>query len=222
MPAAMHASNSHMGPRVERTPTRQEHPMNRTIPTVPLLVLAALLAGTACGGASSSERSSTASAPHEFVSGPHVPTGTAVHVRLMQPLDLSSSTEGASIAATLEDDLRTPEGTILVRSGAALRGHVAWSARTGRVLLRNAQVDSPVGPIDIHAALVGAGQPDATTPAASFHNAAPDAPRTTSPLARQAGPTQNETPRGRLPSDTLLTLQLTRPLLAPGSRVLAQ
>lgn len=174
----------------------------------------------ACASGSASTRANASESAHEFIQGPHIASGTAVHVRLTQALDLASSTEGGSFEAALEEDLRTEQGAVLVRSGAMIRGRVAWSARSGRVTLRSAQVESPVGPIEIHAALLQAGQPGTSDANPALHPTAGDAIRTSTPLARQGGPESADPFRGRLACDTTLTLQLTRPLLAPGAHVL--
>jgi hypothetical protein len=101
-----------------------------------------------------------------------------------------------------------------------IHGRVAWSARSGRVTLRSARVDSPVGAIEIHAALLEAGQPVGNDATPTLHPTSGDVARTTTPLARQGGAIGVDSLRGRLACDTTLTLQLTRPLLAPGSHVL--
>ena len=192
--------------------------MNRHAASV-LLVAGMFVA--ACGAAHSTDETASAASDH-LIQGPHIANGTSMQVRLTQALDLSSSSDRAVISAVLENDLRTPNGDILVRSGAALHGHIAWSARTGRISLRDAQIESPVGPLDIHAALIGAGQPDTTAAPTAFRGAPNDLPRGSAPLARQAGNAAPDSLRGLIACDAAITLQLTRPLLAPGASVLSQ
>lgn len=185
-----------------------------------LATLAALPLGACASTSSQQERAGSPSrASHEFVQGPHVATGTSVRVRLSRPLDLSSSTEGGEFDGVVQDDLRTEQGLVLVRSGAAVHGRVAWSSRNGRVALRAAQVESPVGALEMHATLVGIGQPADATAGSTIRTGAPDQSRASVPLARRPGEAAPDAFRGRIASDTDLTLQLTRPILAPNAHV---
>ncbi len=200
--------------------------MLRLVPRLPMLALAALTLVTtgacASGGSINGARTSASAEQQQVIQGPHVPSGTTVHVRLTQPLDLASSAEGATLEAIVADDLLTPRGDVLVRSGSTLRGRVAWSARTGRITIRDASISSPVGPLAVRAQLIDTGQPEGSA-GSDLRIAAPDAPRTATPLAREAGGSNwADAPRGRIACDTMLSLRLTRAIIAPGASVVGQ
>jgi hypothetical protein len=59
------------------------------------------------------------------IDGPFVAAGTHVVVRLDEPIDTETSRAGQLFRASVEGDLRSPEGVLVVARGASLAGHVA-------------------------------------------------------------------------------------------------
>ena len=169
----------------------------------PLLV--ALLAS---GCAATPERRTAVRDP--VVQGPHVASHTRAIVELVAPLDLSSSASGAVLDGSFVDDLRSPSGDIVVRAGARVHGRVEWRTRTGRMVLREATADTPVGPLELHAALETNDSDDGVAPSAPSLSPGSAMAHAT-PGAQPAVPVR--------PIGARVTLTLTRPLMAPGAFV---
>jgi len=104
-----------------------------------IVALGVLLAPLACG--TQQEISSVGpQSPHLLpagaVVGPHVQAGTLFSVSLDQPIDTFYSAPGTRFTATVTAPLQAPDGQVIVRSGAKIRGAVESVGEADAPMLR--------------------------------------------------------------------------------------
>jgi hypothetical protein len=177
------------------------------------------------------------------VQGPYVPAGARFSVRMNDQIDTLHSTPGQPFTGTVEVALTSPDGQVVVPAGAAIRGHVAsiGSPSAPRVRLDFESVDTVNGPARIEARVKDASYqaylgPPVFVPAPvydysdawGFGYAGPGYPMGGYGIRPfGGGPYYGELyepvqPREiRITPNSRLELQLTRPLLPPGARVVS-
>lgn len=113
--------------------TEGEQQMTRTTLLGSVLVLAL----GACAPSVASVRPHTAvDIEPEQIHGPYVPKGTRFMVRLEDTLDTRRSRPGQGFQATVLTPLRTPDGKVVVPAGSTLVGTVVSTGRPDRPRLR--------------------------------------------------------------------------------------
>ena len=176
------------------------------------------------------------------VQGPYVPAGARFSVRLNNDIDTMRSATGQPFTGVVEVALTGPNGQVVVPAGAAIRGHLAstGSAISPSVRLDFESVDTVNGPAAIEARVKASNYqaylgPPMFVPAPSYGYssawgygyAGPGFPFGGYGVAPYGGGpyyggdlyTPIQPREVRLPQGARLELQLTRPILPPGVRV---
>lgn len=194
--------------------------------------LAAALCGLGLAGCAHEGVHSTGPQKIEHVAanevhGPFVPAGTEFNATMDQPLGTIDSVKGQRFTATVQTALLDDQGRVLVPAGAKLIGTVedTHSGDRPNIKVRFDTIQTTEGSANIDARILSAGQyaylgPPQPEPGygpfpyySTFYPYAPS-------LAWGYGWGGYYVPRElRVPQGAVLQVQLTRPLLAPGSYV---
>jgi hypothetical protein len=198
------------------------------VPTrhTPIAVLALVAVSAACGPTVSSTGSHTVHTLNPAqVSGPYAPAGQMVAVHLDQTIDTMVSTRMQQFTARLQTPLLDAQGNVFAPVGSLVHGHVAslGSIEAPRVKLQFDAVDTPFGTLPLSAALLDAQYRQYPGPVVFLPG--PDYTGGWGWWGYGGGPWDYGTEAYRphevqLPRDAVLHLQLTRPVLAPGTGVI--
>lgn len=192
------------------------------LPTAATVLVSALVA---CGGqplVQSQAPTTVIDVPSAEVHGPYVPAGGTLSVVLDRTLSTLHSLPGEPFAATSESSLKAPDGRVLVAQGAKLRGHVA-TAHDGdspQLVLSFDTVQTPTGNAPIVAEILDVKEPPPPNSLARAERELLSSPPTPGPpsgvpiTAPQPASTDVT-----LPAGAVLKLELTRPILPPGTIV---
>lgn len=211
--------------------------MNRSKKVFVLATALALPLG-ACSTAEEQVASVGPQTPHpvspEKVQGPYVQAGALFSMQLDEPIDTFYTPAGTHFTGTVVTPLRGPDGSVLVRYGAKVRGTVAsvGDPEIPRIRVDLQSIDTVAGTVPLRAAVRRAQHydwagPPTPEPYASYiypydfleYGSDTAAPGTSPPGTPVEGATMMQPREVRVPAGALVQVQLVDPLMLPGARL---
>jgi hypothetical protein len=189
--------------------------------------LVALLAGCASTVGFDAE---IATSPTARIEGPFVPEGRLIDVVLQQTIASELSPPGQRFTARVQAPVHSPDGRVLIREGAVLRGHVVDVDRWRRpsVKLSFDTIETIHGPVEIEATMMSMGAFHVSASPTLYERgrhgydvalAPRDRPQPFDRSSSGVGYYGPPRPEILLPAGSEMRLVLRHPLLAPGARV---